>query len=110
VRPLEPGSGPVLPPKAYDAKGRRDPFAPVSLTAEQRGFNISAAKLTGVVQGRQGPMALVEAPDGIGYILKSGDVLGNGRVTGITANSVTFSVAAMPGQGPTNVTLRLAVE
>lgn len=110
VRPLDPGAGPVLPPLAYDAKSRRDPFSPVSLALEAKGVNVTAAKLVGIVHGRQGPLALVEGPDGVGYILKSGDALGNGRVTGISGTTVTFSVAAQPGQGPTTVTLRLALD
>jgi Tfp pilus assembly protein PilP len=100
----------VLPPLAYDAKSRRDPFSPVSLAAEAKGINVTAAKLVGIVQGRQATLALVEGPDGVGYILKSGDALGNGRVTGITGTSVTFAVAAQPGRGPTTVTLRLVLE
>jgi len=110
VRPLDPGAGPVLLPLAYDAKSRRDPFSPVSLALEAKGINVTAAKLVGIVQGRQGMLALVEGPDGVGYILKSGDALGNGRVTGITGTTVTFLVAAQPGQGPTTVTLRLVLD
>jgi hypothetical protein len=100
VRPLDPGAGPVLPPLAYDAKGRRDPFSPVTLTTDVKGVNVTAAKLVGIVQGRGGALALVEGADGVGYILKSGDALGNGRVTGITGTTVTFAVPAQPGQGP----------
>lgn len=110
VRPLDPGAGRVLPPLTYDPKGRRDPFAPVSLASESKGINVTAAKLVGIVRGRQGALALVEGPDGVGYILRSGDGLGNGRVTGITATTVTFAVAPQPGQGPSTVTLRLALE
>jgi len=110
VRPLDPGAGRALPPLAYDAKGRRDPFAPVSLASENKGINVTAAKLVGTVRGRHEVLALVEGPDGVGYILKSGDGLGNGRVIGVTATSVTFAVAAQPGQGPTTVTLRLALD
>ena len=110
VRPLDPGAGRALPPLAYDAKGRRDPFAPVSLTTENKGINVTAAKLVGVVRGAQGALALVEGPDGVGYILKSGDALGNGRVTGITGSTVTFALAAQPGQGPSSVTLRLVLD
>ena len=110
VRPLDPGAGPVLPPLAYDAKSRRDPFSPVSLALEAKGINVTAAKLVGVVQGRQGTLALVEGPDGVGYILKTGDALGNGRVTGMSGTTVTFLVAAQPGQGPTTVTLRLVLD
>ena len=110
IRPLEPGAGPALPPLAYDAKSRRDPFVPISLTAEPKGLNVTAARLVGIIQGRQGPLALVEAADGVGYILRSGDVLGNGRVTGITGTTVTFAVSARPNQGPTMVTLRLVLD
>jgi hypothetical protein len=110
VRPLDPGAGRALPPLAYDAKGRRDPFAPISLAGESKGINVTAAKLVGIVRSSQGALALVEGPDGVGYILKSGDGLGNGRVTGITATTVTFAVAPQPGQGPTTVTLRLVLD
>jgi hypothetical protein len=109
VRPLDPGAGRVLPPMAYDAKGRRDPFTPVSLASESKGINVTAAKLVGIVRAPQGNLALVEGPDGVGYILKNGDGLGNGRVTGITATTVTFAVAAQPGQA-TTVTLRLVMD
>jgi Tfp pilus assembly protein PilP len=110
VRPLEPGSGAALPAVAYDSKSRRDPFSPVSLASEAKGINVTAAKLVGIVQGRGGTLALVEGPDGVGYILKSGDALGNGRVTGITGTTVTFAVPPQPGQGATSVTLRLALD
>jgi Tfp pilus assembly protein PilP len=71
---------------------------------------VTAAKLVGVVRSPQGALALVEGPDGVGYILKNGDGLGNGRVIGITATTVTFAVASQPGQGPTTVTLRLVLD
>ena len=110
VRPLDPAAGPALPPMAYEARNRRDPFSPVTLTAETRGVNVTAAKLVGIVQGPRGALALVEGADGVGYVLKSGDALGNGRVTGITGTTVTFAVSAQPGQGPTTVTLRLVLD
>jgi hypothetical protein len=110
VAPKEPQAGPPLPPATYDAKGRRDPFTPVTIAREAGSLNVSTARLVGLVQGRSGPMALVEAPDGIGYILKVGDALGDGRVTTITATSVTFAVTARGAQKSTSVTLRLATE
>jgi hypothetical protein len=110
VRPLDPGAGPVLPPLAYEARNRRDPFSPIALTAETKGINVTAAKLVGIIQGPRGALALVEGADGVGYILKSGDALGNGRVTGITGTTVTFAVSAQPGQGPASVTLRLVLD
>ena len=110
MRPLDPAAGPPLPPMAYEARSRRDPFTPITLSAESKGVNVTTAKLVGIVQGPRGAMALVEGADGVGYILKSGDALGNGRVTGITGTTVTFAVSAQPGQGPTTVTLRLVLD
>ena len=107
VRPKEPETSKALPPIAYEPKGRRDPFTPIFLGKDNAGLSVSAVKLTGVVGGRGGLMALVEAPDGIGYILKPGDALGDGRVSGITPTSVTFAVTARGSQGASSLTLRL---
>ena len=105
--PKEPEPGPSLPPLSYDAKGRRDPFVPIVLAKDKPRVVITTFKLAGVIRGRT-LLALVEAPDGIGYILKPGDTLGDGRVTEITQNAVTFAVAARSGQAATTTTLRLA--
>ena len=107
VRPKEPETSKALLPIAYEPKGRRDPFTPIFLGKDNAGLSVSAVKLTGVVGGRGGLMALVEGPDGIGYILKPGDVLGDGRVTGITPTSVTFAVSARGSQSASSLTLRL---
>lgn len=107
VRPKEPETKKALPPIAYEPKGRRDPFTPIFVGKDSAGLSVSAVKLTGIVGGRGGLMALVEAPDGIGYILKPGDALGDGRVTGITPTSVTFAVSARGSQSASNLTLRL---
>lgn len=105
--PKAPEAGPPLAPLSYDAKGRRDPFVPIVLAKDKPGLSILAFKLTGVI-GSHPPLALVETPDGIGYILKPGDTLGDGRVTEITQNAVTFAVAGKAGQATTTATLRLA--
>ena len=105
--PKEPEPGPPLPPPSYDAKGRRDPFVPSVLGKDKPGLSILTFKLTGVI-GSRPPLALVEASDGIGYILRPGDTLGDGRVTEITQSPVTFSVAGKSGQAATTATLRLA--
>jgi hypothetical protein len=107
VRPKEPETSKALPPIAYEPKGRRDPFTPIFLGKDNVGLSVSSVKLTGVVGGRSSLMALVEAPDGIGYILKPGDALGDGRVTGITPTSVTFAVSARGSQSASSLTLRL---
>ena len=110
VAPRDPDAGPPLPATSYSAKQRRDPFAPIATAEGAKGFTVAAAKLAGVIQGRQGQIGLVEAPDGIGYILKAGDVLGDGRVTEVTADSISFAVSARPGQPSATVTLRLRTE
>ncbi len=110
VAPKEPEAGPPLPPATYEPKGRRDPFRAVTIAREGGGITVSTVRLVGVVDGRSGSLALVEAPDGIGYILKVGDALGDGRVTAITATTVTFAVTARGAQRATSVTLRLPTE
>lgn len=90
----------------YDAKGRRDPFEPPS--AREGAATVASAKLTGIVQSGASVLALVETPDGLGYILKPGDVLGDGRVIEIGRDSVVFSVASRPGSTISRVVLRLA--
>jgi hypothetical protein len=110
IAPKELPPGPPLPAVTYEPQGRRDPFVTVSVAREGGGITVGTVRLVGVVQGRQGLLALVEAPDGIGYILRAGDIFGDGRVTGITVNSVTFAVAARGAQKANVVTLRLATE
>jgi Tfp pilus assembly protein PilP len=109
VMPKVPEPGPPLAPLQYEAKGRRDPFTPVPVAREKSGLDVSTTRLVGVIRGRQ-LMALVEASDGLGYILRPGDVLGNGRVVDITPGSVTFAVAGRAGQRDTSLTLRLVRE
>ncbi len=108
VMPRTPETGPPLPPLAYQPKGRRDPFAPVVVAKEKKtaGLEVGTVKLVGIIRGSQ-RLALVEAPDGLGYILKPGDALGNGRVTDVSADSVTFAITGSADQRDTNLTLRL---
>jgi hypothetical protein len=99
-----------LPPTAYDARHRRDPFKPlVTATADVKKAPapLEGFRLVGVMSGPSGLIALVEGADGIGYIVRPGDVLGGGRVTQITGDAVRFAVAApRPGQA-SELTLRL---
>jgi Tfp pilus assembly protein PilP len=109
VMPKIPEPGLPLPPLTYEAKGRRDPFTPVLLAKEKPGLDLTGLRLVGIIRGRQ-PLALVEGPGGLGYVLKPGDGLANGHVTDISADSVTFSVNGRPSQPGTSVTLKLAQE
>ena len=107
AKPKMPEPGPPLPPLAYESKGRRDPFTPVATAKDKPGVEFNSLKLVGVVSGRQ-LLALVEAAGGVGYILKPGDSIGNGHVTDISPDSVTFAVGGRASSRETSVTLRLA--
>ena len=65
--------------------------------------------LVGVSAGPES-LALVETAEGIGYILKAGDTLGDGRVTEIGTDSVSFAVSPKPGEKAGTVTLRLRTD
>jgi hypothetical protein len=93
---------------SYEAKGRRDPFMPLDVTGGPKGLEVATTKLTGIVRGANTTLALVEAQDGIGYILKPGDTLGDGRLVEIGIDTVVFAVAARPGAQSNRVVLRLA--
>jgi Tfp pilus assembly protein PilP len=92
----------------YDPKGRRDPFLAPDLAAGPRGLEVATTKLTGIVRSAKTTLALVETQEGIGYILKPGDTLGDGRLMEIAADSVVFAVAAKPGSPTNRVVLKLA--
>lgn len=101
---------PPRPPEpSYEAKGRRDPFeSPEARRAAASGPTVATAKLTGILRGVQTTLALVETADGIGYILRQGDTLGDGRLVEIGADSVVFTVVPKPGATANRVILKLA--
>ena len=72
------------------------------------GLTVAATRLTGIIRSNRSALALVEAPDGIGYILKPGDTLGDGRLLEIGSDSVVFAVAAKAGAPSNRVVLKLA--
>jgi len=93
----------------YEIKGRRDPFTILDVVTGPSGLTVATTKLTGIVRGRS-TLALVETSDGIGYILRTGDTLGDGRLVEIGADNVVFAVAAKPGAPPSRVVLKLAAK
>jgi Tfp pilus assembly protein PilP len=100
-------TGPEVP--KYEIKGRRDPFERLDVKESAgAGSALAAAKLTGILRSTKGIFALVETPDGIGYILKPGDTLGDGRLLEIGSDSVVFQVAPKPGATTNRVVLKLA--
>lgn len=99
-------SGPAIP--KYAAQGRRDPFESLENRHGSDRSTIAAAKLTGVIHGNTGPLALVETADGIGYILRPGDTIADGRLVEVGFNSAMFSLAPRPGAATNRVVLKLA--
>jgi len=102
-------AAPALTPTApkYEPGGRRDPFESLEVKAGSDRATVAAAKLTGVVRSGSSALALVETSDGIGYILKAGDTLADGRLVEINANTVVFAIVPKPGSTTNKVVLRL---
>lgn len=91
----------------YEPAGRRDPFEVYQIGEGGGGLLVSSTRLTGIVRNARSALALVEAPDGIGYILRPGDTLGDGKLMDIGLDNVVFAVTAKPGVPATRVVLRL---
>ncbi len=100
------GARPSVP--SYAARGRRDPVETLGIREGAAGPLVASAKLTGILNSVGGTMALVETSDGIGYILKAGDTLGDGRLLEIGPDRAVFSIASRPGSTSNRVVLRLA--
>jgi len=99
---------PMFDGPGYDPKGRRDPFVSLEATGSAKGLEVATTKLTGIVRSARTTLALVETQDGIGYILKPGDTLGDGRLLEIGADTVVFAVSGKPGSTSNRVVLKLA--
>lgn len=97
--------------KHYEARGRRDPFDNIETRIKEtpQAMSLAGTKLTAIVRGRT-TLALVEDAKGVGYILKMGDMLGDGRVVEIGADSVVFAMAPKPGSTTNRVVLRIATD
>jgi hypothetical protein len=92
----------------YEVRGRRDPFAMLDVVSGPTGLTVASTRLTGIIRSGQSALALLETSDGIGYILKPGDTLGDGRLVEVSADTAVFAVAARPGAPVNRVVLRLA--
>jgi len=92
----------AAPVYSYNANGRRDPFAPIIMPETKKGiaadrpplerYNITEFKLSGIVWGGFGYNAILEGPDGKGYFVHAGTVVGPNRgvVKKITPTSVVI--------------------
>jgi Tfp pilus assembly protein PilP len=86
---------------SYNAEGRRDPF--VTLVGRGNdpnqaaradgipGLLVNEVTVKGVIRGRSGYIAMIQAPDNKTYIVRSGDRLLDGSVKTITQDGVVFS-------------------
>lgn len=94
-------------PYTYEMKGRRDPFRPLIRprmeTARARpktglaALDVKELKLAGIIWGGRGYYALVEAPNGAGYVVRLNDTVGeDARVAKITADAIMFEVRTSP--------------
>ena len=84
----------------YNPAGKRDPFAPLIVKEDRKAptgdrpplerYNIYEFKLTGVVWGGLGYSAMLEGPDGKGYFVRLGTIMGQnkGVVKKITQNAL----------------------
>ena len=74
---------------SYSPMGRRDPFSPIIIREERKAqsedrpplerYNIYEFKLTGVVWGGFGYNAMLEGPEGKGYFVHVGTIIGQNR-------------------------------
>jgi len=97
----------------YNPAGRRDPFAPIIIKAEIKAktsnrpplerYNINEFKFTGIVWGGFGYNAMLEGPDGKGYFVRKGTVIGpnQGVVKKITSNSLAIEEKYKTATGET---------
>ncbi len=91
----------AAPVYSYNPHGRRDPFTPLIIREEKKDrigarpplerYALHEFKLTGIVWGGLGYHAVLEGPDGKGYFVKTGTIVGTNRgvVKKIDQNSLT---------------------
>ena len=87
---------------SYNPDGRRDPFVRLvgrgndpkqsgDRAAGLPGLLVGEVTVKGVIRGRDGYIAMIQAPDNKTYIVRSGDRLLDGSVKTITQDGVVFS-------------------
>ncbi len=96
---------PVIPENyTYDPSGRRDPFLsllgsgtdahqPSRKVEGPAGMTVAEISVRGVLQGRNGVIAMVQGPDNKTYIVHPGDKLADGSIKSITAQGLVIEQA-----------------
>jgi Tfp pilus assembly protein PilP len=97
---------------SYRPSGRRDPFASIIVKQERKAgmelpplerYNISEFKFSGIIWGGFGYNAMLEGPDGKGYFIRVGTIIGPNRgvVKKITQNAITIEEKFKNAMGET---------
>ncbi len=107
---------------SYTSVGKRDPFRSFLAEVENASqvvasrckspvgkFEVDQLRLVAVVTGLDDPVAMVEAPNGIGYTLRRGDCLGRngGTVSAVRTGEVVVSEWAIKADGSRDKTQTL---
>jgi type IV pilus assembly protein PilP len=118
----------AAPEWSYSSAGKRDPFrsylreleAPASSVASRCStplgrFDVEQLRLVAIVTGLEDPVAMVEAPNGIGYSLRRGACVGKngGVVSAVRSGEVVVSEWAIRADGArdkTETVMRLPKE
>jgi len=119
---------PVEPEWSYSSAGKRDPFRTFLADLEKAQgalttrcatplgrFEIEQLKIVAVVTGLEDPVAMVEAPNGVGYSVRRGACIGKngGVVASIRSGEVVVTEWAVRADGTrdkTQTVLRLPKE
>jgi type IV pilus assembly protein PilP len=77
------------PVYSYNPEGKRDPFAPIISREDRREkagdrpplerYSVYEFKLTGLIWGGYGYNAMLESPEGKGYFVSVGSIVGQNR-------------------------------
>lgn len=104
---------PATPEWAYSSVGKRDPFRSFLAEAETGKqvdtacntpvgrFELDQLKLVAVITGLEDPVAMVQAPNGVGYPLRRGNCIGKngGKVAAVRGGEVVVSEWATRADG-----------
>ena len=129
--PGAPDGGPEAAPApewVYSSVGKRDPFRSFLAELEMQGgalatrcatplgkFELEQLKLAAVIVGLADPVAMVQAPNGVGYTIRRGACIGKngGTVAAVRSGEVVvteFAVRADGTREKTQTVLRLPKE
>jgi type IV pilus assembly protein PilP len=119
---------PQEPEWSYSSVGKRDPFRSFMAELERSGggiatrcatplgkYELEQVKLVAVITGLEDPVAMVEAPTGVGYAVRRGACIGKngGVVAAVRSGEVVVAETALRADGTrdrTQTVLRLPRE